>query len=265
MDTYTHGHHESVVRHHAARTAANSAAFLLPSLDPGMRLLDVGCGPGSITVDLAARVAPGAVVGIDIVDRVLDEARAAVAAAGAANVTIEPGNVYDLAFENDGFDVVYAHQVLQHLTDPVRALRQMRRVARPGGIVAVRDADYGGFIWEPGEPRLARWMELYQEVTRRNGAEANAGRHVSRWMSEAGFTDVTISTSTWHYSTPEERHWWADGWCRRATESDFASQAQDYGLASRAELASIADAWAWWADQPSGFFMVPHVEALGRA
>lgn len=262
MDTYTHGHHESVVRHHAARSAANSAGFLLPWLQSGMSLLDVGCGPGSITADLATRVAPGPVVGIDVAESVLEQASSATAESG--NVTIRSGDVYSLDFADDSFDVVYAHQVLQHLTDPVRALREMRRVTRTGGLVAVRDADYGGFFWEPAEPRLDRWMELYQEVTRRNGAEANAGRHLSRWVSEAGFTQVTITASTWHYATSEERHWWADGWFRRATQSDFASQALEYGVASRSELASIADAWAWWADQPGAFFLVPHVEALCR-
>ncbi len=265
MDTYTHGHHKSVVNHHAARTATDSAGFLLPHLEPGMRLLDVGCGPGSITLDLARVVSPGKVVGTDLVDDVLSAGRVAAENAGIANVDFEPADVYDLSYEDASFDVAYAHQVLQHLTRPVHAIGEMRRVVKPGGIVAVRDADYGGFFWAPTEPRLTRWMELYHQVTEENGAQADAGRHLSHWMRQAGFTDIEVTTSNWHYETQTERAWWADGWFKRSTESSFADQAIRYGFASAGELADIAEAWLWWRDQPDGFLLIPHIEAIGRA
>src|SRR5438105_1376606 len=136
-DVYTHGHHESVVRAHAARTAENSAAFVLPHLTPGARVLDVGCGPGSITCDFAVLAAPGEVLGLDRSEDVLAQARALAEDRGLDNVSFTVGNVYDLDLEDESFDVVHAHQVLQHLTDPVAAVREMRRVAKPGGIVAV--------------------------------------------------------------------------------------------------------------------------------
>src|SRR5438270_4486411 len=74
-ETYTHGHHESVLRSHQRRTAANSAGYLLERLAPGRDLLDVGCGPGAITVDLAGRVARGRVVGVDSCAEVFELAR----------------------------------------------------------------------------------------------------------------------------------------------------------------------------------------------
>jgi len=137
-DRYTHGHHDSVLRSHRGRNVANSAAYLVPHLAPGQTLLDVGCGPGTLTADLARRVAPGTVVGLDRAESVLEEARAST----EENVRFATGDVYDLPFANAAFDVVHAHQVLQHLTDPVAALREMNRVCRPDGVVAVRDADY---------------------------------------------------------------------------------------------------------------------------
>src|SRR5665648_1100190 len=82
-DVYTHGHHESVLRSHSWRTAANSAAHLLPHLREGQRLLDVGCGPGTITVDLATHVAPGPVIGVDTSAEVLERARRYAAELGA--------------------------------------------------------------------------------------------------------------------------------------------------------------------------------------
>jgi 2-polyprenyl-3-methyl-5-hydroxy-6-metoxy-1,4-benzoquinol methylase len=139
-DTYTHGHHDSVLRSHRWRTAENSAAYLLPLLRPGMRLLDVGCGPGTLTVDLASRV--GEVVGVDVSADVVAEAESHAAAQQAANVTFRAGDFRELDLAPGSFDVAHAHQVLQHLRDPVGALAAMGELVRPGGVVAVRDSDY---------------------------------------------------------------------------------------------------------------------------
>lgn len=146
---YTHGHAESVLRSHRARTAANSAAYLLPHLQPGQRLLDVGAGPGTITADLARLVAPGRVTALETSDAVVALTREGVEASGVENVDYLAGDVHALDLPDDSFDVVHAHQVLQHLPDPVQALREMVRVCRPGGVVAVRDADYSAFTWYP--------------------------------------------------------------------------------------------------------------------
>src|SRR5215207_5776548 len=127
-DAYTHGHHEAVLRSHRWRTAENSAAYLLPHLQPGMRLLDVGCGPGTLTCDLADRVAPGTVEGMDSSAAVVDAAATEADRRGTGNVTFAAGDVYGLEAADDTYDVVHAHQVLQHLTRPVAALREMRRV-----------------------------------------------------------------------------------------------------------------------------------------
>src|SRR5215468_6429208 len=108
--TYTHGHHESVLRSHRWRTAENSAAYLLPSLRRGMSVLDVGCGPGTITVDLARRVAPGSVVGVDREEAPLVEAREL--AVDVPNLEFVVGDVYALQFAGASFDLVHAHQVL---------------------------------------------------------------------------------------------------------------------------------------------------------
>jgi SAM-dependent methyltransferase len=261
-DRYTHGHHESVLRSHRWRTAENSAAYLLPHLEPGQSLLDVGCGPGTITADLARRVGRGAVIGID---RSPDVVAAAAAAHADSGAEFRTADLYDLPFDDDAFDVVHAHQVLQHLSDPEAALVEMRRVCRPGGIVAVRDADYGGFRWAPVSATLDRWLELYRDVARRNGGEPDAGLHLLGWANAAGFAHVSSTGSLWCFATPEDRQWWGGLWADRMVESDLAAQLLDEQMAGPEELADIAEAFRIWAAHPDGWFGVPHGEIIGRA
>lgn len=261
-DTYTHGHHESVLRSHTWRTAANSCAYLLPSLRPGMDLLDVGCGPGTITIDLAGIVAPGRVVGVDASAEIV--AQAAESAAAVDNLSFRSGDVYALEFSDASFDAVHAHQLLQHLTDPVAALREMRRVLRPGGVIGVRDGDYAAFAWAPADPLLDRWLELYHQVTRHNRAEADAGRHLLGWVQRAGFGDAVAASSTWTFADPSSREWWGGLWADRVRHSAFARQAVDYGLSDSAELERIAGAWLRWAQQDDGFIALVHGEVVAR-
>jgi SAM-dependent methyltransferase len=264
-ERYTHGHHESVLRSHRWRTAENSAAYLLPHLRPGQDVLDVGCGPGTITLDFARLVAPGRVIGIDAEAGVLRAATADAAEAGIGNATFEVGDAYALGFEDRRFDVVHAHQVLQHLADPVAALAEMRRVTRVGGIVAARDMDLDSIVWYPDLPALKRWLALYGQVTRSNGGEPDAGRRLLAWAHAAGFTDVTASASVWCYASPDERAWWGSLWADRVTRSAFADQALAVGLADHDELAAIADAWRAWAASPDGWFALTSGEVLARS
>lgn len=259
-DVYTHGHHESVLRSHGWRTAEDSAGYLLPKLRQGMAVLDVGCGPGTITIDLARVVAPGPVAGID---------RSAEVIQGAAdtdglpdNVTFAVGDVYTLDAEDGSFDVVHAHQVLQHLSEPVAALREMRRVCRAGGIVAVRDADYEAFTWAPEDERLSAWLRTYRSVAKDNGAEADAGRRLKRWAREAGFSETLATASVWCFSEELDRSWWGSLWADRVVASDFARQAVAGGHATSEELTEMADAFRLWADQPDAWFAVLHGEVL---
>jgi SAM-dependent methyltransferase len=254
--TYTHGHDESVLRSHTWRTVENSAAYLLPHLVAGASLLDVGCGPGTITADFARRLAPGRVIGIDASAEVIATAHAA----HGEGLEFTTGDVYALDFDDNSFDIVHAHQVLQHLADPVAALREMRRVSRGG--VAARDSDYAAFTWYPAEPALDAWLDLYRTVARANGGEPDAGRFLLAWAHAAGFSDVTAGASAWCFATPEDRAWWGGLWADRMTDSAIARQAVADGYASADALEDIANGWRRWAHQPDGWFAVLHGEIL---
>jgi SAM-dependent methyltransferase len=261
-ETYSHGHHDSVLRSHRWRTAENSAGYLLPHLRPDARLLDVGVGPGTITLDLAARLPAGQVVGVDNVVTAVEATRALVARAGAENVQVEVADVYALDLADGEFDVVHAHQVLQHLADPLAALTEMRRVCRPGGLVAVRDADYAAMTWYPESPELSRWRELYRALARTNGGEPDAGRRLCTWAGAVGFAEVTSSASVWCFAGAEDLAWWTGTWAERLTDSAFGQQAVDLGLSDADELAALAAAWQEWGRRPGAWFSVLHGEVL---
>ena len=254
---YTHGHHESVLRSHRWRTVENSAAYVMPHLRAGVRLMDVGCGPGTITADFARRVAPGAVVGIDASAQVIAEAQR-----DHPGVSFTVGDVYRMDFPDASFDIVHAHQVLQHLADPVAALKEMRRVTAPGGIVAVRDSDYGSFTWHPGDDRLVRWLALYREIARANRGEPDAGRHLLSWAKQADFARIEASASVWCFATPHDREWWGTLWADRMTSSAIAKQAVLEGRSTPEELIALADAWREWAAADDGWFAVLHGELI---
>jgi len=263
-DDYTHGHHESVLRSHRWRTAENSAAYLLPRLRPGASLLDVGAGPGTITIDLARLVAPGAVHGVDASDDVVAQAERARVDAGAVNASFAVDDAYALASADDAWDVVHAHQVLQHLARPVDALREFRRVVRPDGVVAVRDVDYEGVIWWPRIPALAEWLALYLAVHRGTSGEPAAGRRLKAWAREAGFATVDATASVWLFESADDRAWWGGLWADRAVQSSFADNALRLGLADRAVLERISDGWREWAASEDGWLLMPHGEVLAR-
>jgi SAM-dependent methyltransferase len=261
LDAYAHGHDESVLRSHGSRTVANSAQYLVPHLTSARRILDVGCGPGSLTADIAAHAPASTVTGIDASADVV-----AVATAAHRDVAdFAAGDVYALDFPDDHFDLVHAHQVLQHLDRPVAALKEMRRVTRPGGMVAVRDADYAGMTWAPDFAGLTEWMRVYQAMTAANGHDANAGRHLLGWVRAAGFGEIDTTASVWCYADPADRRWWSEIWADRILRSSYRTHALDRGLASEEDLEAMAADFRLWAAEDDAIFVVPHVEVIAVA
>jgi SAM-dependent methyltransferase len=225
-------------------------------------LLDVGVGPGTITVDLAALLTEGTAVGIDNAPAAIDAARRLADERDVANITLEQGDVYHLRFDSGSFDIVHAHQVLQHLGDPVAALREMGRVCARDGVVAARDADYAAMTWFPESSALSRWLDLYRAIARANGGEPDAGRRLKAWALAAGFTDVTASASAWCFASPEDLAWWSDTWAERLVKSDFGQQAVARGRSNVVELRGLADGWRAWARRDGAWFSVLHGEVL---
>jgi len=256
---YPHRHPHRVL---TWRTAANSAGYLLPHLHEGLSVLDVGCGPGTVTIDLARRVAPGAVVGVDGAEENVVQAAGLAFDQSVRNVRFRVAEPTALPLPDASVDVVHAHQVLHQLADPVAALGEMRRVLRPGGILAARDADYGAVAWYPRLAGLADWLGVYRAVHASTNGSTEAGRALKAWARRAGFDTVTSSASIWCFASSAEREWWGRSWADRVVEADFAAQAIETGVARLADLQRIGDAWRQWAADEDGWFALPHGEII---
>lgn len=229
-----------------------------------MSILDVGCGPGTITADLSALVPEGKVVGLEYASAVLQQARTTSEQRGLQNVQFSVGDVHALDYPDDTFDIVHAHQVLQHVHDPVQALREMRRVTKPGGIVAARDADYSSMTWFPEIEGMNKWKTLYVQVARSAGGEPDAGRHLHAWARKAGFekSEVKATASTWCFNTPEDVKWRSELWADRTVNSTFARNAIDNGYADAEKLDGVARTWREWGAEEDAWFAFIHGEII---
>ncbi|WP_420098550.1 class I SAM-dependent methyltransferase [Corynebacterium sp.] len=259
--TYTHGHGPAALANHVTRTAQDSVAFVLPYLHRDSRVLDVGCGPGSITLDLAALIAgeggaASQVIGVENTPAPVEAAQQLAHQRGIGAVFMT-GDARALPFPDGTFDIVVAHQVLQHLGDPVAALREFARVTAPGGVVAVRDADYDAMFFHPQPAGLLDWQRDYRRRARANGGEPDAGRYLLQWARAAGFGagQLTYSTTTWQYSSGAGASWLADNWVRRTCDSDaVTAEATD----------RICAGWRTWSEDAAAVFVMPHGELLIR-
>jgi ubiquinone/menaquinone biosynthesis C-methylase UbiE len=153
-----------------------------------MSLLDCGCGSGSITVGLAAAVDPGRVIGVDVSKAEIERARARAAEMGIANLEFVVGDIYRLDSADDAFDAIFSHNVLEHLQEPVEALREMCRVLKPGGVIGIRDIDWGGVLIWPPDPALKLWLDVYEADWAANAGDPRIGRRLRDLLGQAGFT-----------------------------------------------------------------------------
>jgi SAM-dependent methyltransferase len=265
---YVHGTSAVEQARLARRTAATSAAFVLPHLRPGTRLLDCGCGVGSITVGLAEAVAPGEVVGLDAQPAQIERARALAAERGVPNVRFEVGSAYDLPFADASFDAAFAHNLLLHLREPLRALREMKRVLSPGGVVGVADDDVGTTLWEPGTPLLGEALGLLTRLIQHHGGDPYAARHHRRLLLEAGFARPVAGASIWGggvWGTPEETREFA-AWCiSQLGEPAAVEVVTAQRWADEATLAAIVAELRAWGERPDAYFAMMTVTAVGWA
>jgi SAM-dependent methyltransferase len=192
MERYTLGYDPDALAFVSRRTLESHGAFFIPHLRTGMRVLDVGCGPGSITLGIAARIGAGHAVGVDMNESQIQLAARSAREQGVRNAQFRTGDAYALPFDDGQFDAVFSHALLEHLREPVRALREYRRMLAPGGVMGVAAPDWSGFLVGPSNPALEAALDAFKALQVGNGGDVNVGHKLSQYAVDAGFERVTL-------------------------------------------------------------------------
>jgi ubiquinone/menaquinone biosynthesis C-methylase UbiE len=250
-------------RDYATRTAAGQAAFLLPYLRPGMKLLDVGCGPGTITLGLAQAVRPGQVTGIDRDAVHIREASARAAEQGAANARFRTGDVLSLPFEDEVFDVIFENDLLTHLPgNAVRAAKEIYRVLKPRGLFAARDVDTDAVLWGHTSKPIERLNELMIAWQQSRGSDVTLGKRLPAILRDAGFsrTVKNVSADTKGDSEAVRSHARVSLYL---LDGPLGQDILEKGWADRRTLDQLKESIREWGEHPDAFFANVHVEVIG--
>ncbi len=206
-DLYIMGYSEAYLRILSSRSVADACGYLMPRLWPGLRVLDVGCGPGSISAGLAEIVAPGELRGIDIAPSQVEMAVQAAAARGLSNAEFSVADVRDLPFDDGSFDVVHCNDALAYIPDTEAALNEMKRVLKSGGILGWREIIMDLCMTHPDpEPRPAsQAYAIFADTLAADDGHPQLGKELAGHLDQAGFTDIRMSASFETFTGPERR------------------------------------------------------------
>lgn len=247
----------------ARRTAESQAAFFLPYLRTGMNLLDCGCGPGTITVGLAQAVSPGHVTGIDFEESQLKRARENAAQLSLTNVTFEQGSVYRLPYDDNQFDVVFCHAVLEHIHDPLAVVKEMYRVLKPGGLVGIRSPDMGATLYAPSDEVMDRAYEIMVKYRQHIGASLFVARRFRALLQEAGFVRTIGSSLSEDWGTHEQTQAIVPVVLEAWASPKIAQTAIQMGWADQAQMDRAVKSITDWGNRPDAFFSLLWCEAVG--
>jgi len=261
---YSVGYKESALACMRSRSAEHCCRFLRSHIQRGSRILDCGCGPGSITLGLARWAPDGQTVGIDLGGEQLEGARALARELGVDNVSFRQASIFELPFEDGSFDLVFSQAVFCHIANHDQALSEIRRVLRPGGVVSIRDVISGYVVYWPDDPLIREVQRLFRLGQQRSGGNPDVGRELGALLHRAGFRDVFLTLSFDQPQRPDER---AEYFALRAgllESADLGTLAVQEGWITPARLAQVVSRWRDLASEPGSISAVPFGEAIGR-
>jgi ubiquinone/menaquinone biosynthesis C-methylase UbiE len=239
------------------------ADFLAPHLSSRTHLLDVGCGSGELSLDLAASVEQ--VTGVDVEEQEIEAARRAATQAGVTNADFEVGDAYSLDLPSDHVDAVLAHSLLEALDRPSAAVTEMKRVLRPGGVMAAASVEYAGLILGgPHQDLVHRFYAIRERLWQIEGANPYLGRELRGLLLAGGFVDVVATTKYISYGTAESVMEFGRGRAEECDDDDwFATSAMQQGLATHEELAAMRRAWIEWSESSTSYAAFAWCRAIG--
>ena len=252
-----------VQEHYTGRTFEQVQTYFAGRLKPGMNVLDCGCGPGTLTLGLAQAVDPGQATGIDIEPGMVDRANALANEGGIKNVEFRVDDITDISFPNDCFDLVFVSAVLEHLPDPVVALKEIRRVLKPGAATVIINTDWGDPLISPESDDIRRFFELFEAGFNRYGGSLNRGRHLRLMMREAGLDVTEFQAYYGNSGTPVTIQYTVGGYISWMKNFRIFDEAVSLGDVDRSTLDKMEENMLKWADNPEAFIAVGRCTAIG--
>jgi ubiquinone/menaquinone biosynthesis C-methylase UbiE len=239
-ESYTPGHSANATDFMAKRSLESHGSFFSPYLRSGLRVLDCGCGPGSITQGIAQRVSPAEVVGVDFGESQVARAKKDAAEHGIENVRFIVASCYNLPFKDASFDSVFSHALLEHLSEPKRALAEFHRVLRPDGHVGVCSPDWGGFVLAPHSSALTAAIDTYVALQSKNGGDVRVGRKLGVYLSESGFSSIQMNA---RYECYQSLAFIGEYLARQLEQAGCDGEAEALKVWSRSDGGMFAQAW----------------------
>ena len=259
---YTMGFSEELLDAYRRQTAEANAAYLLPYLRPGLRVLDFGCGLGTISAGLAKAVAPGELHGIDVEESQIDLARSVAKANGIDNATFHVGDVTEMPFEDGFFDVAHCHNVLMHVPDTAAVLAEVKRVLKPGGIIGCREMISESSFTQPDFGVIGKSWEMFVDLLTADDAHPRMGRELKGRMLEAGFTNVQVTASFDIYNTPADILFIYNLAQKWFLSPEIVEAAIKYGASTRELCDAISVAYDEWKVHPGAICAIAFGEAI---
>ena len=259
---YTMGYGEEILKSETRAKAETHAAFLLPHLRPGLRLLDFGCGPGAISLGLAKAVAPGEMYGVDMDESLIAVAKAAAFSQGCDNVKFQVGDVTNLRFADNFFDVAFCRNVLMHVPDTSAVLSEIKRVLKPGGLIACREMICDSSFTHPDSGMMRRSWDMFEDLLEANDGHPQMGKELKGHIQKAGFADVQINASFSVYASPREVesvHGLISQWF---LSPEITEAAKKYGASSEELINELKVAYDRWSEDPAALFNIAYGEVI---
>ncbi len=260
-----YGYHVDVIQdQYALRQADSVVGFFIERLKPGMSVLDCGCGPGTITQGIAQIVAPGKVIGCDLEPGMIERADSLAEGANLENLSFQVDNILDLSFEDNTFDAVISCAVTEHLSEPVKAMSELGRVVKPGGIVGITRTDWAANMIAPPCSAVDRFLELFERGFHLQGGTMNGGKNLPGMLQEAGLTVVDALIAFSGAYSPEPGNGMVNGWAQWIENLPLFDRIIEEGLTDRAELDAMCAEMREWAAQPGTLAATAGCRAIAR-
>lgn len=261
---YPFGYNPAAVGMMQSRTASVNAKLFLKHASPGMSVLDVGCGPGSITVGIAEALDPGQIAGVDIEPSQVSLGNELAKSKGLENCKFETASIFELPYDDSSFDAVYGHTILMQFDDLSSVLSEVNRVLKSGGLVGFREIDFGASLYHSADSALRELMMLLRRSIFHNEGNPDIGRSLATLLSQAGFDVVDVFASYAQASTEKEKNGMYKAMTALWEQAEFPAQAVELGWITEEKRSSFPGRLNRESQQPGSFNGTTYVEVVAH-